>query len=45
MSKIFVQIESDDMDRFLANQEENAETLSRLLSIAEELIDAANDQA
>ena len=45
VSKIFVQIESDDMDRFLANQEEIAETLSRLLSIAEELIDAANDQA
>lgn len=45
MSKVFIQVDTDDMDRFLAQQEEIAETLSRLLSIAEELIDAANDQA
>jgi hypothetical protein len=43
MSKIFVQIESDDMDRFLVQQEEIAETLSRLLAIVEGLVDEAND--
>ena len=43
MSKIFIQVDSDDMDRFLVQQEEIAETLSRLLAIVEGLVDEAND--
>ena len=43
MSKIFIQVDSDDMDRFLNQQEEIAETLSRLLAIVEGLVDEAND--
>lgn len=43
MSKIFIQVDSDDMDRFLNQQEEIAETLSRLLSIIEGLVDEASN--
>lgn len=44
MSKIFIQVEGEDMDRFLNQQDEIAETLSRLLSIIEGLVgEASND--
>ena len=43
MTKIYVQVDPEDLDRFVQVQEEIAETLSRFLMIAEELLDEKED--
>lgn len=43
MTKIYVQVDPEDLDRFVRVQEEIADMLSRFLMIAEELLDEKED--
>ena len=43
MTKIYVQVDPEDLDRFVQVQEEIADMLSRFLAIAEELCDEKKD--
>jgi len=43
VTKIYVQVDPEDLDRFVELQEEIADMLSRFLIIAEELLDEKED--
>lgn len=43
LTKIYVQVDPEDLDRFVHVQEEIADMLSRFLTIAEELLDEKED--